>query len=302
MSTSGIFLDYHGTLDISVLNSLLNKLKNNKEYKMLNKTTSKRVYSLVVECLENICKHSDPDLLRKPGLASFVTVRSQNDNLVISAGNPITGSARVNIENRIIQVNNSDESSLRKSYENIINGDLSGNDKCAGLGFIQMALLTGNKINWSFNPLSNGYLLFEIQLTLKKSIMRKLIIEQRSNSPKVILDPDKGIYSISGESRPPDVREFYEPVLEWLNEFSKNLQNSKDNHQAVIFNFNFEYFNSSSGKSILDICKILTVLSSHGSNIRINWQTEKDDFDMLEAGKEISRIVKFPFEFSEGAS
>ena len=85
--------------------------------------------------------------------------------------------------------------------------------KCAGLGFIFMALKSGNKITYSFKPLKNGYLYFELEITLNQYVMRKLIIEPRSNSPKVILDPEKKIYLISGESRPPDVREFYEPVL-----------------------------------------------------------------------------------------
>ena len=40
-------------------------------------------------------------------------------------------------------------------------------------------------------------------------------------------------------------------------------------------------------------------MSLKGLNININWHFEKDDYDMLEAGKEMSRIVKFPFEFVE---
>jgi hypothetical protein len=37
-------------------------------------------------------------------------------------------------------------------------------------------------------------------------------------------------------------------------------------------------------------------------NVKVNWQYEKDDVDMREVGQEISRIVKFPFEFTEGES
>ena len=45
---------------------------------------------------------------------------------------------------------------------------------------------------------------------------------------------------------------------------------------------------------ILDICKVLPGLQSRGMNVIVNWHYEKDDVDMLEVGKEISRIVKFP--------
>jgi len=74
-----------------------------------------------------------------------------------------------------------------------------------------------------------------------------------------------------------------------------HLINSDDKEDPVIFNFSFEYFNSASGKFILDICKVLARLRSKGINIIVNWHFEKDDADMLEVGKEMSRIVKFPF-------
>jgi hypothetical protein len=85
--------------------------------------------------------------------------------------------------------------------------------------------------------------------------------------------------------------------MAWLDEFSLHLTKSDEIVEPVVFDFNFDYFNSSSGKLILDICKNLAILRTNGKNIIINWHFEKDDFDMLEAGREISKIVKFPFEY-----
>ena len=129
--------------------------------------------------------------------------------------------------------------------------------------------------------------------------MRKLTIEKTASSPKVVLDPENDVYLISGESRPPDVREFYNQILSWLQEFSLYLNGPDYNKGPIIFNFDFEYFNSSSGKLILDICKILAGLRLQGINIIVKWYYEKEDGDMLEVGKEMSRIVKFPFVYIE---
>src|SRR5450759_2274755 len=112
--------------------------------------------------------------------------------------------------------------------------------------------------------------------------MRKLIIEQKPSSPKVILDPEQKTYLIAGESRPPDVREFYGQILTWLEEFGTHLNKPDDKKDPVIFNFNFEYFNSSSGKLILDICKVLAGLRLKGINVNVKWYHEKEDGDMLE--------------------
>jgi len=299
MPESGIFLDYRGQVDYDVLNSLLKKLKKTKEFKQLNKITGKRVYSVVVECLENICKHGELEVSDDPLLHSHLTISKQNDKILINAGNPVTDDVKDNIINRLDHLNNSDEMTLKELYENKIRSELEDNEKCAGLGFIHIALKSGNKIIYNFNPLVNGYLYFEIQITINKYIMRKLTIEKTASSPKVVLDPENDVYLISGESRPPDVREFYNQILSWLQEFSLYLNGPDYNKGPIIFNFDFEYFNSSSGKLILDICKILAGLRLQGINIIVKWYYEKEDGDMLEVGKEMSRIVKFPFVYIE---
>jgi hypothetical protein len=299
MPKSDVFLDYHGPVDFTVIDNILTNLKKTQEYRELNKTTAKRVYSLVVECLENICKHSELKKTNNPALESHITVEKISDKIIVTSGNTVTEYEKRNIATKLDHLAPLDEPALLKLYEDILKSELEGQDRCAGLGFISMALKSGNNIYYSFNKLKNGYSYFKIQITLNQYIMRKLIIEPRSNSPEVILDPEKKIYLISGESRPPDVREFYEPVLEWLEEFGSQILKSSEKDESIPFNFNFDYFNSSSGKSILDICKILSGLRAKGINVNINWHSEKDDYDMLEAGKEISRIVKFPFEFIE---
>ena len=299
MSESGIFLDYRGPLDFEVIDSLLKKLKKSPEFKDLNKITGKRVYFVVVECLENILKHAELELSENPATNSHITVRKINDKIIVEAGNPVAGDVKENIVQRLEGINNSDEKTLKSLYENKIRSELLNDERCAGLGFIQMALKSGNKIIYSFNPLTNGYLYFEIVITLNKYVMRKLIIEKTTSSPKVILDPEKEVYMISGESRPPDVREFYDQILSWLQEFSQYLLGPNYKKNPVIFNFNFEYFNSSSGKLILDICKVLAGLRLKGINVNVKWYHEKEDGDMLEVGKEMSRIVKFPFEYIE---
>ena len=48
--------------------------------------------------------------------------------------------------------------------------------------------------------------------------MEKIFIEATTNTPKVVLDPDKMIFEISGESRPKDASKFYIPILQWLDE------------------------------------------------------------------------------------
>jgi hypothetical protein len=299
MAGSVIFLDYHGPIDFGVVDSLLVKLRKRMEFTNLSTPNRKRTYSVFVESVENICKYSALKQSEDKKLQPRISASIEGNRVVIRAGNPVPEDWRDKLISKLEKVNQMNPGELRKMHEIRINTEPSRGDNGAGLGFICMAFKSGNKLSYNFDPLIPGYLFFEIQITLNKFIMKKLLIDQTSNSPKVILDPENKVYEISGESRPPDVREFYDQILTWMDDFSLQLIKTDNKTEPVNFTFNFGYFNSSSGKLILDICKILARLLAKGMNVKVTWKYETDDVDMMEVGQEISRIVKFPFEFIE---
>jgi len=129
--------------------------------------------------------------------------------------------------------------------------------------------------------------------------MEKLIIEPTFNSPRIVLDPENNLFEFSGESRPEDVRNFYLPVLEWLEKYASEIQENGVPKGAAspVFDFYFEYFNSTSAKYILDIFKTLGKIDPRGENLLIRWKYEEDDEDMLEVGMEMARMSKLTFEY-----
>jgi len=129
--------------------------------------------------------------------------------------------------------------------------------------------------------------------------MEKLIIEATGNSPRIVLDPESKKFEFSGESRPENVRKFYLPILEWLEAYTKNQEKLNDGERTseLQCQFNFEYFNSTSAKYILDIFKSLNAINALGVELEIKWLYEEDDEDMLEVGQEMSRMSKLSFDY-----
>lgn len=120
--------------------------------------------------------------------------------------------------------------------------------------------------------------------------MQAIKIKGSDDTPNVILDKDNGIFEISGRSLPEDVAAFYEPILEWLEDYSESPLDK------TIFNFKLEYFNTASSKLLLDVLLKLEDMFDDGKDILVRWHYPDDDEDMEEAGEEYADIVEVPFE------
>jgi hypothetical protein len=120
--------------------------------------------------------------------------------------------------------------------------------------------------------------------------METIKIQGTEDTPKIILDAENEILEISGRSLPEDVSSFYEPVLNWLNEYAENPK------PKTIFNFKLTYFNTASSKLLLDILMKLEEMHEKGQDVLIRWHFPEDDEDMAEAGEEYADIVDVPFE------
>ena len=296
MSESGTIFSYTGPLDFKKIDLLLKKLKKEEGFLNLEKTTARRIYSIVVECLENIAKHSAHNTgIEK--LIPAIDLRKKDDKLVIRSVNPVHMEKTDRIARKLNQINRINEKDLLILYEDQINRKSRQGETGAGLGFMIMKLKSGNKLNYRIIQIDKYLAKFELEISVNKYIMKKLIIDQTSNSPRVILDPEKKIFEIAGESRPPDVSAFYDEILNWMDDYSIHLAKTREMDDPVVINFDLEYFNSSSAKYILDFCKQVAGVKSKGKNIAVNWHYEEGDMDMLEVGREMSRMSKIPFEY-----
>ena len=120
--------------------------------------------------------------------------------------------------------------------------------------------------------------------------MEALRIQATDDSPEVILDQEGNCFEISGKSLPEDVFLFYQPVLDWLNEYRKKPK------PFTRFDFKLSYFNTASSKLILDILMILEEMKEEGAGILVKWISLASDEDMQEAGREYQDMVDVPFE------
>ncbi|MCP4520138.1 MAG: DUF1987 domain-containing protein [Cytophagales bacterium] len=123
--------------------------------------------------------------------------------------------------------------------------------------------------------------------------MKLLSLEGSNITPEIKFDGDMGKLSLKGRSIPENALEFYQPIFEWLDEYLNSPQ------QKTIVHVQFDYFNTSSSKCILDVLKRIDRIDEAGHDVLIKWYYDENDEDMMEAGEDYSALLEAPFELLE---
>ena len=132
--------------------------------------------------------------------------------------------------------------------------------------------------------------------------MSYIDIKETEKTPRVLMDANKKVFEMEGNSRPENVREFYLPITEKIDEYFEKIINEQTdlqsyNEEPFSFNFKLGYFNSSTAKYISDILMDISDFSQKGIEIKIYWFFDKNDEDMREAGEDFAEMVTIPFNY-----
>lgn len=122
--------------------------------------------------------------------------------------------------------------------------------------------------------------------------MKALIIEATDNSPRVVFDPARNVFEMSGESRPENVDKFYSPLIHWMESYSQEAAHQTTGSKKATLDLKLEYFNTSSSKFILNLLAIIRDIQSKNKGVfEVRWFYDKYDLDMKEAGEEFIRLL-----------
>ncbi len=120
--------------------------------------------------------------------------------------------------------------------------------------------------------------------------MNILTYEEQGYLPGIILDKESRKFEIFGKTCPEDAIEFYNPVFEWLDEYSQNPL------EKTVFDFKLTYFNTVSSKIIMMIMMRLEEIYEDGNEVLIRWFYPEDDEDLEETGEDFESMVEVNFE------
>lgn len=170
MNEQNIIMSFMGNLTHQVTTSLLKNLKDNMSATNIDVTTQKRLYGVIVECLDNISKHwAALDIQKLLGRSSppIFMLSRKDDYFYIVTGNHVVNEHIESLSAKIEFVNTLDKIGLQDFYRETLAKESPLERDDAGLGIIDIALKSGNKLEYIFKPITSTVAFYVIQAKIK---------------------------------------------------------------------------------------------------------------------------------------
>ena len=121
--------------------------------------------------------------------------------------------------------------------------------------------------------------------------LRKIYRAKSDFYPRMVFDKENASFLIEGRSLPEDSDAVYSPVLEWLDDYSKQ---PNDETKMV---FNLEYYNSASLRKFADILKKLKEIGDvTGTKVSAVWYYEDGDESSVENAEDLMSSIGIDME------
>lgn len=165
-----LILVYQGDFTQETTKSILTMAERSLEAAEEDAGIKRKVFNVMVEALQNIVKHNDrhdgPGGAQK---AIFLIAREANRYTVMT-GNPVRKNRVEEMKKTLEKINQLDKDGLKDLYKRVIQEATLSEKGGAGLGFVDMARKSGEKLSFEFPELSEEHCLF----CLKVKVIREL--------------------------------------------------------------------------------------------------------------------------------
>jgi hypothetical protein len=164
-----IIMVYAGEFSQALTKTLLSFTERKFNVEHIEDTVRRKIYNIMVEMLQNISKNAlDNGVVVTKNSPVFMIGESEASYFLISS-NKIGNENIPTLKSRIDQVNLLDSEGLKQLYKEVrISGTFSKVGG-AGIGVIDMARKSENKLGYDFNPINDQYSMFTLFIQVSRN-------------------------------------------------------------------------------------------------------------------------------------
>jgi len=172
-SEGDVIIAYKGCISGNVISKTLQEVEYIFEKEMHEKPKlAKKTYNVLVEALQNLFHHIEmpSDFIENTEnvnkFAIFVFSKLNNFAYKLTTGNFIKAEKKQFLKDRIDQINYLTPDELKDLYKKVLNNDEFSSKGGGGLGMIDIAKKTGNKLNYKFESYNKDFQFFILEIIL----------------------------------------------------------------------------------------------------------------------------------------
>ncbi|MBO4603602.1 MAG: SiaB family protein kinase [Salinivirgaceae bacterium] len=170
MASNGFSLVYEGEFSHEVMKMFTSMAERDMDKSNEDKSVKRKVFHVMVECLQNMTKHSD-DVDRNDGVGNGLFIVGKKDGYwsVITANKILTEKIE-GLKASIDNINGLNKEDLNALYKKQIREGSLSEKGGAGLGLIDIARKTGRQLEYQFLPLedkTNHFFLLKVRIDSK---------------------------------------------------------------------------------------------------------------------------------------
>lgn len=165
---ASVMLSYCGNLARDLINGLTETTENLLISAGTPKKAVKRIFSILIEGLQNILAHGERD--EDGTQPSFLILINKAEHFEIFFGNMVTMSEVEILRKYIDRLNSLDDEGLKTLYMEVLNNNVFSERGGAGLGFLTMRMKSENLLKYNFVDLKDYLHFFSVKVVIQKNL------------------------------------------------------------------------------------------------------------------------------------
>ena len=167
MEANNIMLSFKGDITDDLMGSILQIMESRMNDKNEEPKLKKKVYNVLVECLQNLYHHidkADTSVGIKTARSAIFMIGFGDNGYSIYTGNYIKTQKVFDFRGKLDKINSLKQDELKSYYKEMLNNEQMSEKGGAGLGMIDIARKTGEKLKYDFYELNDGYSFFSLNI------------------------------------------------------------------------------------------------------------------------------------------
>jgi len=174
MERDDVLIAFKGSITSELLTSILQIMETKMEDLHEAPRTKKKVFNVLVECLQNLYHHIDDfevqgtaeEVSEKKSAIFSISRTVESYNIV--TGNFVSNENVTNLTNKINKINDLSRDELKAYYKQVLNNGEISEKGGGGLGFIDIAKKSGEKLVYNLREIDESYSFFTLTVKISQ--------------------------------------------------------------------------------------------------------------------------------------